>query len=508
MKIYGIAIAICLLLAVSGQAQEPGKIPPKPAPEIDPAETCAGKDPGASCWMEIAERPGCYTWNPNLQANETVTWSGECSDALAQGAGSRQWSHPDDEGNPLVSGGEGELRDGKPHGPWSHYNSDGSMEEGTREHGERHGPWTHLFADGTLFEGKWANGQRRGKWTSTYGDDVGGGFYVAGKRHGRWRVLFAAPDDETVRGVREGSYVAGKQNGRWITRFESGTVHEFTYQHGVPHGPSSSRFADGGKREGSYENGEREGRWSFVNSNGGRESGSYKAGVRTGEWVYKDADGDTRTGETRDGKREGHWSFTYSNGRQESGSYKAGLRTGEWVRTEGDKGWRAMFVDGKGDWKKHGWWSDKSGKGEYVDGVKTGEWIESWSRVLGPIDYRGRYVDGKRHGYWSLRRPKRNDHFRAEVEVGSYEHGKKHGFWKEKEKCHSVNGASDSIRYYGNGSQHDKIQASYYRSPCIPEVFIEKASIGGKRVSPKRWRKWVRRIGKERGHHVPDVPAL
>ena len=43
---------------------------------------CTGDYSPDSCWMEIADRPGCYLWNPFPQDDETVTWNGECSTGL------------------------------------------------------------------------------------------------------------------------------------------------------------------------------------------------------------------------------------------------------------------------------------------------------------------------------------------------------------------------------------------------------------------------------------------
>ena len=55
------------------------------------APICTGDYSPDSCWMEIADRPGCYLWNPSPQDDETVTWNGECSDGLAQGLGRTTW---------------------------------------------------------------------------------------------------------------------------------------------------------------------------------------------------------------------------------------------------------------------------------------------------------------------------------------------------------------------------------------------------------------------------------
>ncbi len=97
---------------------------------IRPEHTCAGKAVGSSCWMGVANQAGCYLWNPNLQREETVTWTGGCSDGRASGTGERAWSYTDDDGKPTSSSGAGELRDDRENGHWTHREADGSVQRG------------------------------------------------------------------------------------------------------------------------------------------------------------------------------------------------------------------------------------------------------------------------------------------------------------------------------------------------------------------------------------------
>jgi len=69
--------------AVAVVTAEVGRMPDGPI--------CTGDSSPDSCWMEIAGRPGCYLWNPVPQDDETVTWTGECSNGLAQGIGRTTW---------------------------------------------------------------------------------------------------------------------------------------------------------------------------------------------------------------------------------------------------------------------------------------------------------------------------------------------------------------------------------------------------------------------------------
>ena len=77
-------------------------------------EASRGSD-GDSCWMELSSHPGCYVWNPNPQPNETVTWTGQCAQGMAQGFGTTTWRY---------DGGEsvwtGRMVDGKMEGEWTY----------------------------------------------------------------------------------------------------------------------------------------------------------------------------------------------------------------------------------------------------------------------------------------------------------------------------------------------------------------------------------------------------
>ncbi|MDE2851124.1 MAG: hypothetical protein OXP74_10985 [Acidobacteriota bacterium] len=169
-----------------------------------PEDTCAGKEVASSCWMQVANHPGCYVWNPNLQREETVTWTGSCSGGRASGAGQRTWSYTDD-GNPKSSTGTGELRNGRENGHWTHRFAEGDIQEGPYVDGKRNGHWTLRFASGSVYEGSFVNDERHGYWTE------------------RWQDLAA---------VYEGSFVAGERHGRWTLRWDDGNVTYDCYSNG------------------------------------------------------------------------------------------------------------------------------------------------------------------------------------------------------------------------------------------------------------------------------------
>ena len=126
-----------------------------------PESACTGKErgEGEGCWMELANQPGCWRWNPYPQPGETVTWSGGCTDGKASGKGEETWRFRKD-GEWKTSGGRGELRGGKTHvGHWIGRSSSGEVWEGPYVDGKRHGLWVRRGSDGRDWS-CWSNGER------------------------------------------------------------------------------------------------------------------------------------------------------------------------------------------------------------------------------------------------------------------------------------------------------------------------------------------------------------
>ncbi len=120
---------------------------------IEPEPTCAGKEVGVERWMETENQPGCYLWNPNLQREVRVTWTGDCADGLANGAGewTLTWNVTWDGGTRTTSStGTGELRNGKMNGHWTERSARGSVNEGSYVDGKMNGRWTTRWSDGNV----------------------------------------------------------------------------------------------------------------------------------------------------------------------------------------------------------------------------------------------------------------------------------------------------------------------------------------------------------------------
>ena len=158
-----------------------------PEPNLPEGRICTEVYSPDSCWMEPADRPGCYLWNPNPRENVTVTWSGECSNGLAQGNGGVNWYQNDE----LIQIWETRLQDGHRDGPFVQRYGDGALEaEGQHVNGEKYGTWTIFSQDGRDRQGgPYVNGKREGTWTFYWGEGEVGrevGPYVNDERHGTW----------------------------------------------------------------------------------------------------------------------------------------------------------------------------------------------------------------------------------------------------------------------------------------------------------------------------------
>ena len=222
---------------------------------ISAGQTCAGKPQGTACWMELANHSQCYVWNDYLMADETATWTGECSGGMAQGTGTLTlvW----DRGQ-KTNESTGRLRDGKKHGDWVVPYADGTVaSKGPYVDGKRHGQWVerHRHARGYVDEGPYVDGKRHGQWVLRFSDGtISSSFerpYVEGKIHGRWVERDA---DGNV--TEEGPYVDNKKHGRWVYHFFDGRVWEGPFVDGQRHGRWVTRWPDGDVSEETWVNGE------------------------------------------------------------------------------------------------------------------------------------------------------------------------------------------------------------------------------------------------------------
>ena len=204
--------------------------------EFSPDRTCAGKPVGSSCWMALANLPECYFWNPDFRKDETMTWSGACSDGLAEGEGTLIVTHVYND---------------------TEYTTE---EIGHFQNGRKHGQWVVRLSEGRV---KKEN-------------------YMNGILHGRY--FFEWPKEGVM---EEGSYANGKKHGQWIERRSNGSVTEINYMNDIWHGRYFFESKTGSMVEGSYVNGKKHGQWIENSADGRMKKGAYVNGKMHGRWIFR-----------------------------------------------------------------------------------------------------------------------------------------------------------------------------------------------------------------------------
>jgi len=180
-------------------------------------------------------RTGCKVWNASPQPNESVSWSGDCKNGLAQGSGVLQWfinGKPD-------SRDEGEFKDGKLHGRAISIFHNGNRHEGEYKNHKRDGRGIMTYANGNRYEGEFKNGTFNGRGIFTF---------ASGSRY-------------------EGDFENGTGNGRGVFTFADGGRYEGEYKAGKPNG-MGTYYAGGETYTGLWTNGcfEQGGRRATVNA--------------------------------------------------------------------------------------------------------------------------------------------------------------------------------------------------------------------------------------------------
>ena len=300
---------------------------------IGAEETCTGKPLGSSCWMALADRPECYVWNPYLQEDDTVTWSGKCSGNVGRGEGTITWEYiegtqynPDTEKHEpvkVVAKSTGVLQKGKKHGQWVEH-VPGWVSEGSYKGGKAHGHWVLRGPDQRVYEGSYLDDKRHGLWVFNFGHAVDKVSYLDDKRHGQWVRRYWSG------AVMNGHYVDGKEHGEFYGKEELCGSWETSLKVIV---------------RGKYVDGKKHGYWQNDTSGFERAgSGRYdEDGLKQGAWTYRDY-----TCRNRDGRSGSYW-----NGKSK-GDYRDGKKDGTWLRYDQ---WDSM------DWEC---WSSTYRQGEMV----------------------------------------------------------------------------------------------------------------------------------------------
>lgn len=137
----------------------------------------------------VDPRTGCKLWTSSTEA-ETVTWSGGCTNGLAEGPGKASFTLAtggkpytiegtlragklQGRGTALYRNGaryEGQFSDGRPGGQGTYSFPDGARYTGQMRKGDFNGHGVHTWPNGDRYEGNWANDKADGQGTKTTAD--------------------------------------------------------------------------------------------------------------------------------------------------------------------------------------------------------------------------------------------------------------------------------------------------------------------------------------------------
>jgi hypothetical protein len=127
----------------------------------------------AARWQPLENDPGCVVWNKGPQPQETVTWTGPCTDGKTHGPGVLVWRFRKN-GAWTSSRYEGEMEAGKPHGHGAYAWPDGDRYEGDWRHGDRHGHGVYEWAGGDRYAGPFVGGKMHGIGTCAFSSGQSG----------------------------------------------------------------------------------------------------------------------------------------------------------------------------------------------------------------------------------------------------------------------------------------------------------------------------------------------
>lgn len=150
------------------------------------ASLLAASGAHAGEWITDADT-GCQVWDPNPQLDETVSWSGRCSNGFADGSGKVQWLKD----NKPIETDEGQWRDGRQIGrgvqnwPIGRY-------EGELADGLPNGKGVLTFAK-FRYEGQFRDGKPNGAGSLIEGNETVQGNWKDGCLQGQRKASIGIP---------------------------------------------------------------------------------------------------------------------------------------------------------------------------------------------------------------------------------------------------------------------------------------------------------------------------
>jgi hypothetical protein len=114
----------------------------------------------------IADQNGCEAWNGNPQPNESIAWTGGCSNGKMNGNGTLQW-YKDGQKNERY---EGQYKDGKLNGQGVYTWANGDRYEGQWKDDKKNGQGEFTWANGNRYDGQYKDGKENGQGEFTWAD--------------------------------------------------------------------------------------------------------------------------------------------------------------------------------------------------------------------------------------------------------------------------------------------------------------------------------------------------
>lgn len=199
-----------------------------------------------SQWLKDAK--GCEFWNHSPSAQETVEWSGGCTDGKGSGTGTQIFRSVRN-GEPRTSSYFGSIDAGKANGTGTYLSWDGFFYKGDFKDDQAQGQGTMRHVNGTLIIGTFvnslANGQAEVFWP--WGEHYKGTM-VDGLMNGQGTFTFA--DGKTYSGDVVNDYFTGQGKMTW----PDGDVYDGAWLNDRPHGQGAA-VINGNPYEGTWENG-------------------------------------------------------------------------------------------------------------------------------------------------------------------------------------------------------------------------------------------------------------
>lgn len=198
-----------------------------------------------SGWIQDAN--GCAFWNQSPNAQETVTWTGTCTDGKGSGRGI-QIFHSIRNGTERVSSYFGQMQSGKANGQGRYHGRDGFTYEGEFFEDAAHGQGRMRLENGAVIVGTFKNNLAHGEgemfwpWGEHYK-----GMFVDGQMHGQGTLTF---DDGKV---YTGTLVAGFFKGQGKLTYPNGDGYEGKWAGDRPHGQGIG-IVNGERFEGVWKN--------------------------------------------------------------------------------------------------------------------------------------------------------------------------------------------------------------------------------------------------------------